>query len=148
MKKFFKTLMLAFVAISTVSLMSCGDDNGSDNPDNPQNPPEQFTLANTSWLGQYTGTYQDMPAVLTWTLDFSESTGSFLMELNINGQDMQPQTISFNYTFDPESNTGIIRPSQGQIPFTYDKDNNTITMAIAISASGEQIGGQTVFHQI
>lgn len=147
MKKLFKTLMMAIMATAAMGLTSCSkDDDTSSNPTPSNNDP--IELKGTSWVGVYNDTYQNYPAVLTWSLDFTSDTeGELLFELTVAGQQQGHYDVPFTWTFD--GTTGTLDAGQMGAPqFTYDAATNTITMMMMVEVEGDgaTLGGMTTFY--
>ena len=159
MKMNIKRTLMAFVAVATLAFGACSPDdpkpenNGDNNTENPTDNPSGnsynnlTSMAGTSWVGIYNDTYQGYPAVITWSLDFTDETnGGLLMELNVAGQDQTPSDLAFTYTFSGNNGT-ITIGNLGSTTFTYDPTAATITMSLGLrTEDGGQLGGSTVFH--
>ncbi|MBR1550628.1 MAG: hypothetical protein IJ634_08345 [Bacteroidales bacterium] len=147
MKKVMKNMMIALMAITTISLASCGKDD--DKTDNPGQGGGNLStsLSGTSWVGIYDDTYQGYPAEITYSLDFtSESEGSLLIELSVAGQDQNPQEVQFTYTYSDNVAMCTI-PNAGVFSATYHPENNTVTASVALGTEdGGSMGGPTTFY--
>lgn len=142
-----KNMMIALMAMTTISLASCGKDDDNKTPDNPGQGGQLTSLTGTSWVGIYDDTYQGYPAEITYSLDFtSETAGSLLVELSVNGNDQNPQEVSFTYTY--SDNVALCNISGvGQFTATYHPESNTITASVALGTEdGGSLGGPTTFY--
>lgn len=156
MKKAIKTILVAFMALTAACFTGCEKDNptpanngnGNNGNGNNNNGGQTVELNGTSWVGKYNDTYQGYQAKITWSLDFnSETEGEFYFELVVAGQPQADQTIPFTYTFDGRE--GVISAGgMGTSNFTYNPDNNTITMNLMVEVSndGSTLGGVTIFY--
>ncbi|MBR1835503.1 MAG: hypothetical protein IJ785_08390 [Bacteroidales bacterium] len=148
MSKTIRNLMMALMTVTTVAFVSCKKEEVTpSNPDTGGDNTELTTLKGTSWVGIYDDSYQGYPAELTYSLDFtSETEGSLMVELKVNGVDQTPQTVNFTYTFSDNVAMCTI-PNVGPFSVTYDPQTNTMTASIALSTEdGGAIGGATTFY--
>ena len=148
MKKMFKTLMMAFVAIAAIGVTGCSEDDDTSSTSNPTPTNNTIDLKGTSWVGVYNDTYQNYPAVLTWSLDFTSDTeGELLFELTVAGQQQGNYDVPFTWTFDGTNGT-MNAGQMGASQFTYDAATNTIKMMMMVEVEGDgaQLGGMTTFY--
>lgn len=152
MKRIFKTMVMAILAVSIASLVGCKKENEINPiPEVNDTTESSFTLGGTSWVGVYDDTFQGYDAKLIWSLDFtSETEGEFFLELTVAGQPQGNYTVPFTYTFD-----GINGVMTGEmvnnVPFTYHPADSTITIEMVIGASTGSdelvpLGGMTTFY--
>lgn len=148
MKKMFKTLMMAFVAVAAIGVTGCSKDDDTSSTSNPTPTNNTIDLKGTSWVGVYNDTYQNYPAVLTWSLDFTSDTeGELLFELTVAGQQQGNYDVPFTWTFDGTNGT-MNAGQMGASQFTYDAATNTIKMMMMVEVEGDgaQLGGMTTFY--
>ena len=137
MKKMFKTLMMAFVAIAAIGVTGCSKDDDTSSTSNPTPTNNTIDLKGTSWVGVYNDTYQNYPAVLTWSLDFTSDTeGELLFELTVAGQQQGNYDVPFTWTFDGTNGT-MNAGQMGASQFTYDAATNTIKMMMMVEVEGD-----------
>lgn len=148
MKKAIKSLLVAIVALATVSLTSCEGEPPVTPTPGPNPGTETVDLTGTSWVGVYNDTYQNYPAVMTWSLDFTTATeGELFFELTVAGQRQNSVTVPFTWTFDGVNGVMDAGP-MGGAPFTYDAQTNTIqmNMMVEVEGDGATLGGMTTFY--
>ncbi len=159
MKKFFKLMMVAMMAMATVGLVACEDDNGGQ--PGPVDEPSYETLVGTEWEGVFATRdqapgYTQNPLNIHWTIDFlKDGKGELMFWLESPGYDPDPYTFPITYTYDGDG-VGKIDPWEyGDAgSFFADPYNRTLvvknlTVEIGETAeSGYTYGGETTLHQV
>ena len=146
------------VRIDMSRLSSIDDDDPEDPNDTiPVTPVDTIDFpAATNWICNYSqanlpveieGTTYYVTASLTGTLNFAASTttGTLRVQGGISGSfpevgeaslPLGPVNTNITYTFNATTNTGImignIRGEEVSMPFTYDSENNTITIPASV----------------
>lgn len=166
MKKIFRMMTVATVAVAMMGFVACEKDNdnigGQQGGDTPSVDPTYETLVGTEWEGIYftydqTPGYTQYSITIHWTLDFlADGQGEIMFWFESQAYDADAYTASMTYTFDAASATGSIAEweygSGGN--FIVDPYNRTLVIDNLSIAMGENessvyiYGGNTVFHQV
>lgn len=159
MKKVFKYMMVAMMAISTVALFSCGKDdeggdnggnNGGNNQEEVTNPINGHTFEGTIIDNTYEG------QGYVFTLDFvitatSETRMDYNCDISANGELLGSDTDGVTYTFENNAGTLTFDYDGYSTGYTYDPQNKTITFDISYSLSQDgsvRAGGTAVLTQV
>ena len=149
------------VRLDLLRVGSSDDDDDPVDPVDPVNPVDTLAFpAATNWINNYSenftfeyeGTEYTANLSFNNTLNFSvtETTGSMSFHGSLSGNipienlgniafPIGPQTINFNYTFNANTNTGIMTGSgpgaqEESIPFTYNTTNGTIVVTLDVES--------------
>lgn len=166
MKKIFRLMMVAMMAVAAVGLSACDKENdnaagGQQGGGTTETEPTYETLVGTEWEGVY-ATYDQMPGYtqnylnIHWTIDFfSDGKGEIVFWLESPGYDADPYTFEMTYTYDGNGKGHISPWEYGDAgDFVADPYNRTLTvqhLTLEIGEteeSGYTYGGSTTLHQI
>ncbi|MCR4829614.1 MAG: hypothetical protein K5864_09165 [Bacteroidales bacterium] len=156
MKKVFKYMLVAMMAISTVALFSCGkDDEGEDNGGNNNGGQEQTTNPINGHTFEGTITDQTYEAQgYVFTFDFvitatSETRMDYNCDIAYNGETLGSDNDKVTYTFENNAGTLTFDADGYSTNYTYNPQNKTITFNISYQvAEGVSAGGTAVLTQV
>ena len=161
MKQIFKYFAMVAVAVATLGMVSCGDDNNDPGNNGGGNGelPTYTTMEGTSWEGTYATTtndgYQTYPMIIHWALDFvSPKNGEIMVWFESQAFDPTTFTGDFTYTYDGKNKGHIDTDFFTPDDFTVDAVNKTMEMSLIIHLIHEQngpefpYGGMTTLHQV
>ncbi len=159
MKRFFRTILVALMSATLVTLTSCNPEERPNPGDVPTNPPTYSTLERTEWEGAFSTTTQtsqgNMALIIRWTLDFlANGQASVMMVFESQAFDNTPFDWTSSYTYDPATGNGVLTDENlGTVNFSVDAVNRTMTADLIIYVQHEEggstvgYGGTTTLHQ-
>lgn len=168
MKKVFRLMMMAMMAVATMGFVACEKDNDNSNSGNGQQGgdptpemPSYATLERTEWEGVFS-TYDQTPGYtqnylnIHWTIDFlSDGQGEIMFYLESPGYDPDTYTFPMTYTYDGVNSGTISNWEYGTAGnFTVDPYNRALVIENLTLEIGETedagytYGGVTTLHQV
>ena len=167
MKKVFRLMMMAMMAVATMGFVACEKDNDNNNSGQqgggttPVEEPTYETLERTEWEGVYS-TYDQTPGYtqnylnIHWTIDFlSDGQGEIMFYLESPGYDPDTYTFPMTYTYDGVNSGTISNWEYGTAGnFTVDPYNRALVIENLTLEIGETedagytYGGVTTLHQV
>lgn len=167
MKKVFRLMMMAMMAVATMGFVACEKDNDNKNSGQqgggttPVEEPTYETLERTEWEGVYS-TYDQTPGYtqnylnIHWTIDFlSNGEGMIMFYLESPGYDPDTYEFPMTYTYDGVNSGVISNWEYGTAGnFTVDPYNRVLVVENLTLEIGETedagytYGGVTTLHQV